>query len=66
MWFFRSCGLRSSRAEDNQLVRNVGFEVDDDNDPAEENYPQDTEEPQLDQTWGWTLEKTTAAIARKI
>ena len=42
------------------------FEVDDDNDPAEENYPQDTEEPQLDQTWGWTLEKTTAAIARKI
>ena len=48
-----------NRAEDIALVRNMGFEVDDDNDPAPENVP-DASAPPVNggallegQEWGW-------------
>ena len=48
-----------NRAEDIALVRNMGFEVDDDNDPAPENVP-DANAPPVNggvllegQEWGW-------------
>jgi hypothetical protein len=50
-----------NRAEDIARVRNEGFEVDDDNDPAPENIPDPAEAPPVvieaglyeGQTWGW-------------
>ena len=50
-----------NRAEDIARVRNEGFEVDDDNDPAPENIPAPAEAPPVvnegglyeGQTWGW-------------
>ena len=41
--------------EDIQHIRGLGFEVDDDNDPAPENVPDPNEENQGsdEQTWGW-------------
>ena len=50
-----------NRAEDIARVRNEGFEVDDDNDPAPENIPDPAEGPPVvieaglyeGQTWGW-------------
>jgi len=51
----------SNQAEDIALVRNMGFDVDDDNEPAEENIPTngetgatDTEGLYAFQRWGWS------------
>lgn len=44
----------SATVEDVGLIRNEGFGVDDDNDPAPENVPTEGETVTDNQTWGWS------------
>ncbi len=43
-----------AHSEDVNLIRNAGFDVDDDNEPAPENIPVEGETVDLQQTWGWS------------
>ena len=45
--------LSGSNSEDISHVRNLGFAVDDDNDPAPENVPDEEAVPDVQQSWGW-------------
>ena len=45
--------LTGANSEDICHVRNLGFTVDDDNDPAPENIPDNQPVPNTNQTWGW-------------
>ena len=46
--------LSGANSEDISHVRNLGFTVDDDNDPAPENIPDNQPLPNTNQTWGCT------------